>query len=466
MSGEFKAVSVVVPAGMLGAGVSAEQIERGLAQGAVAIALDAGSTDSGPSCLATGISKISRDAVRRDLEILLRTGLRHGVPILIGSCGTAGTDAGVDWTRDIAIEIAREQGLAFRMALIYSEQSAERLHAKLDADQILALEPAGPLTHAEIDTCRHVVALLGPEPFVAAVTAGADLILAGRTTDTAILAAVPLLRGAGPGPSWHAAKTAECGGLCTVNPRGGGVMITVDRDSFVVEPLNPDNRCTIPSVSAHMLYENSDPFHLTEPGGKLDVTEAVYEAIDDRRVRVAGSRFHPMPYTMKLEGARSGPFQTLMIVGIEDPAVLADLEGFLGRMHLRLTEVLRATYPDETDFHLSLRPYGWNAVSGRPVPAGYIPREIGLMLVVTARSQALATSMARTVNPLFFHFPLHPGIPLPSYGFPFSPAEIERGQVHEFVLNHVVRVATPDELVRTTVVEVDFSREAADALLA
>lgn len=464
MSGEFKAVSVVVPAGMLGAGVSAEQIEWGLAQGAAAIALDAGSTDSGPSCLATGISKISRDAVKRDLDILLRTGLGRGVPILIGSCGTAGTDSGVDWTSDIAVEIARERGLSFRIALIYSEQDADRLHDRLDAGQICALDPAGPLTHAEIDSCRHIVALLGPEPFAAAVTAGADLILAGRATDTAVLAAVPILRGAGAGPAWHAAKTAECGGLCTANPRGGGVMITVDRDSFVVEPLNPGNRCTAQSVSAHMLYENSDPFHLTEPGGRLDVSDAVYEPLDDRRVRVSGSRFQPMPYTMKLEGARSGPFQTLMIVGIEDPSVLGDLEGFLERMHLRLTDVLRDTYPGEPDFHLSLRPYGWNAVSGRPVPEGHFPHEIGLMLVVTAPSQALATRMAKTINPLFFHFPQRPGIPLPSYGFPFSPAEIERGQVHEFVLNHVVRVSSPDELVRVKTLEVDFSPEATDAL--
>ncbi len=38
---------------------------------------------------------------------------------------------------------------------------------------------------------------------------------------------------------------------------------------------------------------------------------------------------------------------------------------------------------------------------------------------------------------------------LPSYGFPFSPAEIERGRVYEFRLNHVVEVDDPLELVRT-----------------
>ena len=38
---------------------------------------------------------------------------------------------------------------------------------------------------------------------------------------------------------------------------------------------------------------------------------------------------------------------------------------------------------------------------------------------------------------------------MPSYAFPFSPAEIERGQVFEFHLNHVVHTTSPFELVRT-----------------
>jgi hypothetical protein len=41
------------------------------------------------------------------------------------------------------------------------------------------------------------------------------------------------------------------------------------------------------------------------------------------------------------------------------------------------------------------------------------------------------------------------GIELPSYAFPFTPAEISRGQVFEFLLNHVVEVADGHELVRT-----------------
>ena len=60
--------------------------------------------------------------------------------------------------------------------------------------------------------------------------------------------------------------------------------------------------------------------------------------------------------------------------------------------------------------------------------------------------------IAKTCNPMFFHMPLNVDGELPSYAFPFSPAEIERGQVFEFRLNHVVMVDDPLELVRIELV--------------
>lgn len=68
------------------------------------------------------------------------------------------------------------------------------------------------------------------------------------------------------------------------------------------------------------------------------------------------------------------------------------------------------------------------------------------MLVITAATQDLATRMSKTCNPMFFH---RPNVRQPSYAFPFSPAEIERGQLFEFKLNHVVVVEHGLELVRT-----------------
>ncbi|MEJ8848850.1 acyclic terpene utilization AtuA family protein [Variovorax rhizosphaerae] len=447
-------INVLVPTGALGAGVRESDVAAGIAAGAHAIACDAGSTDSGPAYLATGKPKYSRAAVKTDLTILMRAQASTGIPLLIGSCGTSGCDAALDWTRDIALEIAREHGLTPRIALLYSEQDRSLLAQRATEGRVTPLAPMTSVDPAAFERCDHVVALMGPEPYMAAVEAGADIVLGGRTTDTAVLAAVPLLRGAGAGPAWHAGKIAECGGLCTTHAREGGVMIRIGQDAFEVEPLGAAACCTPRTVSAHMLYENSDPFLLIEPGGVLDVTEARYEAVDERVVRVTGSRFIQKPYTMKLEGAAGGPFQTLMLVGIQDRAVLAEIERFVAQMHEFLVQRVNNMMGEQVgEFAISLRAYGWNAVSGTVIGAlTPTPREIGLLFVATASTQDLATQIAKTCNPYFFHLPLNPDTPLPSYAFPFSPAEIERGQVFEFKLNHVVSVDSPVELVRTVVV--------------
>ena len=448
-------INVLVPIGSIGLGIDASDVDSGLAGGADVIACDAGSTDSGPAYLATGAAKYSRAAIKSDLAILMRARKKAGIPLLIGSCGTSGCDKALDSTRDIVMEIAREDGMRPRIAILYSEQDPQRMAQFAAHGRIAPLAPMNDADPERFSSCDRIVALMGPEPYIAALEAGADIVLGGRTTDTAVLAAVPLMRGAGVGPAWHAAKIAECGALCTVRPRDGGVIIRVGQDSFDVEPLRAGNHCTPYTVSAHMLYENSDPFLLHEPGGTLDVTQSRYEALDERCVRVTGSKFIAAPYTMKLEGASRGGWQTLMLVGIQDRKVLENIDAFLVRMHEVLTTRVKGAMSEAAgSYHISLRPYGWNAVSGLPVDKSTpIPVEIGLMFVATASTQELATQIAKTCNPWFFHLSAEEAQEMPSYGFPFSPAEIERGQVFEFKLNHIVSTSHPLELVRTEFVD-------------
>lgn len=455
-------INVVVPVGAVGAGMREADVMRGLAMGAHAIACDAGSTDSGPAYLATGKSKYSRDAVKSDLAVMMRAQAAGGIPLLIGSCGTSGCDVSVDWMYDIACEVAEELGLHPRIARLYSEQTPAEIAAAADQGKVAPLPPMISSDPALFTECDRIVGLMGCEPYIEALGGGADIILGGRTTDTAVIAAVPIMLGAGAGPAWHAGKTAECGGLCTTRSRDGGVIVRVGADFFDVEPLALSNSCTPRTVAAHMLYENSDPFRLIEPGGVLDVEHCDYSAIDPRVVRVTGSVFDPAPYTMKLEGAAAGRYQTIMFVGIRDPQVLGEIDRFLAQMLKHLRDRVTASMGLLVgEYDISLRAYGWNAVE--VIPAGGCsptPSEIGLLFIATAETQEIATRIAKTCNPAFFHMPLNPEQELPSYAFPFSPAETERGPVYEFKLNHVISVDHPLERVRMVV---DDKPEAADA---
>jgi hypothetical protein len=204
-----------------------------------------------------------------------------------------------------------------------------------------------------------------------------------------------------------------------------------------------------------MLYENADPFVLLEPSGSLDVSRAVYTAIDDRRVRVTGSSFHDRPYTVKLEGAGVVGYQSLAIAGIRDPEILAEIDLWAG--NLRSLLVAKATDllgldPDE--YHVEVRCYGWNAVLGDIDPDPTPPREVGVMLLVTAGGQDTATKIVKLANPYLLHLPLPNMSHLPTFAFMASPAEIPRGPLYEFVLQHVVAVDTPEELFRTVITEI------------
>jgi Acyclic terpene utilisation family protein AtuA len=447
----FNSITVMVSSGSLGSGVREAEIAFGLQRGANVIATDAGSTDSGAAYLATGKSKNSRGAVKRDVTVLMNAHAQTGIPIIVGTAGQAGGDINLDWTRDIFVEVAGELGIKPRIALIYSEQEKTTV-TRLNAEgRIRPLPPLGPLEDAMVDACDHVVAAMGVEPFIAALEGGADIILAGRATDTAVLACYPIWKGAPWGPSWHAGKTGECGVQCAVQREGAGVLLTIDADGFRVEPLAEDNHCSPHSVSEHMLYENADPVRLIEPGGVLDVSEARYIQENPRSVRVTGSKWVPTPYTMKLEGAGGGKFQTIMLVGIQDPDVLKDIDGFHDKLLAALYERTRKSIPPEElgEFHISLRMYGWNAVTGQPLPPGTsLPPEIGMLFVATADTQELATDIARSCNPYFFHYPAVLDKELPSYGFAFTPADVARGAIYEFKLNHVVELDDPLELVR------------------
>lgn len=81
--------------------------------------------------------------------------------------------------------------------------------------------------------------------------------------------------------------------------------------------------------------------------------------------------------------------------------------------------------------------------------AAETPKEVAIVFLATAADQATATQIAKFANPMLLHAPLPGDTALPSFAFLGSPAEIERGEIHEFVLQHAVDVATPTKLFRT-----------------
>src|SRR5713226_10468217 len=109
---------LVSATGMLCSGYRAESLDKAIELGARMIGCDAGSTDPGPGPLATGTCMFAKAAVKRDTEIMLTRAVKAQIPLVIGSAGTSGSDAGLAFMLDIVREIAREEGLQLRMEAV------------------------------------------------------------------------------------------------------------------------------------------------------------------------------------------------------------------------------------------------------------------------------------------------------------------------------------------------------------
>lgn len=439
-------VKILVHSGALGAGTRpTEPFDRGVRERPDVLAVDGGSTDSGPHYLGSGEPKAPRGALRAELRQLMVARAELGVPLIVGSCGTSGSDNGVDVMRGLCEEIARELGQSVRVACIYSEQPAERVKTALRDGRIRALQPERPIDDALVDRCSRIVAAMGVEPIIHALEQGVDIVLAGRATDTALMAAVPLMRGMHPGASWHAGKILECGAMCTTKPATGAVLATVDTSGFTIHALAEGARATPRTVLAHMLYENSNPYVLVEPGGVLDVTHAKYTALDERSVRVEGSTWNTSDaYTVKLEGAAPAGWQGVILNILRSPRYKERFEEWITRLEARVRQAIATQLGlADTDYHLQFRAIGRDAALGAMETARGHPVEIGVMGIVTSPDKARTKELLSMLNSPMLHFPLPEDEELPTHTFPFSPATMDRGVIYEFVLNHVMVVDDP-----------------------
>ncbi|MET3506213.1 acyclic terpene utilization AtuA family protein [Halalkalibacter oceani] len=436
----MKEVRVVAATGMLGSGFSEESLQKALSQNPDVIGCDAGSTDPGPYYLGAGMPMSSREAVKRDLRLMIRGGLQKRIPVLVGSAGTAGGNPHLQWTLEIVREIAREDNLHFKVATIEAELSKETLLRYMQAGKMKELYPAPEFDESMVDELERVVGAMGPEPYIKAIEQGADVVLAGRSSDTSIYAAVPIMKGLDTGSTWHAAKVLECGAGCVEQRLYPDCMMAwIKEDSFKVEPPNPQMRCTPVSVLSHSLYENTNPYELVEPTGMLVTSQAAYEPDGERGVVVKGSRYHHADtYTIRIEGVKKAGYRQVAIGSVSDPVVLKQLPAFLEDVKGRIKQkVLVSTGVEETDYQLQFRVYGEPGSE----------REVGVVLEVLGETEEQAESIMAIVWHTVLHHPVKEWSGLVSQiAFPYSPPNINAGIVYQFCLNHIVEVDDPLEL--------------------
>jgi uncharacterized protein YunC (DUF1805 family) len=439
-------IRVLGASGQLGYGVPTPAFSAGLDRQPHLIGCDMGSIDPGPYYLGSGELATAPAATRRDLRKVLLGALKLKIPLVIGSAGSAGAKPHLDQTLALVREIARDEGLHFRMGVLRADIDRTVLKAALRTNGVASIDDMPTLDAAEVDAATHIVGQMGMSAFQRALAAGVDIIIAGRACDTAIFAALPAMVGFPVGPAQHMAKIIECASLCCVPGGRDSILATLDHEGFVLESMAPQRRATPVSVAAHSLYEQSDPFTVQEPEGRLDLSRATYRALDERRTRVVGAVWDEAtdPW-VKIEGARQIGERAILLCGTADPRFIAQHQQLLKEVEGVVRDLVCEDAPE--DYVLTWRVYGVNGVRMTPVEPGAAPAEAFIMGECIAPTRARAAEVVRTTKQYLLHHGYEGRLSTGgNIAFPFTPPEVSVGPAYRFNVYHLMRAGDLDAL--------------------
>lgn len=434
-------MKIVALTGLLGYGYSEEALEIAFSEKVDFLGVDAGSTDPGPYYLGSGKSFTDRAAVKRDLSLALPKALEHKAPFIIGTAGGAGSKTHVEWLKEILLEISKEKGLSFKLAVVYSDVSKDYMLEKLSSGKVKNMSDFFPIDKNAIEESSTIVSQIGVAPIIEMLKKDVDVILCGRACDTAIYAAPCLLKGYDHGLAFHMAKIMECGSMCSEPVAAADVMQGYMYDDyFELRPANPIRRCTVDRVAAHTLYEQTNPYLIYEPDGVADLTQSKFMQVDDRTVRVSGSTFKMAEVpTLKIEGVKCSGYRTICPANIYDDKTIANIDVIINTVTNFVKENTKNII-SESDYNLSFKMGGGKESS------------LSIIIDAVGKTQEIADTICSLARSRMLHCDYEGRkSSAGNLAFPFSPSDIHVGKVYEFSIFHLVEV---DSLLETSKIEI------------
>ena len=434
----------------IGHGLNEQSLKTALDWGAEVVVAQGTSTDPGPYYLGVGRSYMQSIQVKQDLTTLITNCRKFRVPFII-STGGAGDNQSLESVLQLVDDVANEEKIELNIAIIQGEISAEWLLRILkNGGKSFPLAKSrylqSKLDEKLVKQAVRLVAQLGPEPIIKAIERpNLHGIITGRSLDVGLFVAVPIKKEFPLALSMHFATVMHDGALAAVPGSGSdGIFGILKTDHFILTPPNPIRRCTPTSVAAMSFYERSNPFEEIMPSGILDVSEADYEQIDNRSVRVKGAKWKPKPYTLKIEGAALQGYRSICMVGACDPHFLHALDDILKQAESEVNEMF-SNQPKDS-WEVQLRVYGRDAVLGRWAKPDSTPAEVGILIDVMATSQTLANAVCSVSRSAL----MHQGYPgrkttAGNMAVPFSPVEVEVGPSYRYNIWHAIEVEDPLE---------------------
>ncbi|MCY7380208.1 MAG: DUF1446 domain-containing protein [Gemmatimonadaceae bacterium] len=320
------------------------------------------------------------------------------------------------------LEVARRAGATgkLKIGVVTGDDLLPRIDELIGAGHSLThMDTGAPLSTVR-DRVLSANAYIGSTPIVEALAKGANVVVTGRSTDTALTMA-PLRHEFGWGASdWDklaagiiAGHIIECGAQCS----GGNclhdwrnipdlanigypiVEARADGTFVIVKHPGTGGRISVPSVTEQCVYEMGDPNSYITPDVVADFTTIHLADDGPNRVRVHGIKGRPATDKLKVSIAYRAGFKAVGTLVYSwpdamDKARLADrvLRERLDRMGLRFDQSL-TEYVGVSSTHGPLS-----------VASGEAP-EVQLRVGVRADDRQMVERFTREIAPLVLNGP-------------------------------------------------------------
>jgi len=263
-------------------------------------------------------------------------------------------------------------------------------------------------------------AYIGAFPLAAALDCGAQVVIAGRSTDTALTLA-PMIHAFGWGAEdWNrlaagtiAGHIIECGAQCS----GGNCQVdwqTIPRMADIGYPIieaesdgsftvtkheRAGGRVNLDTVKEQLLYELGDPRNYITPDCVAHFTSIQLENSGPDRVRVTGIRGGPRPPTLKLSISYANGWKSIGTLVYSWPQALGKARAADQIVRRRLVELGLGFEEIYTEY------FGVNACHGPAAPPNPDPPEVQLRIGVRGQDRKAVDRFTRELIPLVLNGP-------------------------------------------------------------
>jgi hypothetical protein len=319
-------------------------------------------------------------------------------------------------------QVAQKHGVSdkVKIGVVTGDDLLPRIDELIAAGHPLANMETGEALSTVRDRVLSANAYIGSTPIVEALSRGANIVITGRSTDTALTMAPLRFEFQWADDDWDklaagiiAGHTIECGAQCS----GGNCLYDwqnipdlanvgypiveghADGTFVIYKHPNTGGRISVPSVTEQLVYEMGDPHSYITPDVVADFTSIHVEPAGENRVRLFGIKGRPPTNKLKVSIAYRAGFKAVGTLVYSWPdalpkAQLADrvLRERLDNLGLEFDHIL-------TEF------VGVNATHGPLAGEPHDPPEVQLRFGVRGNSKADIERFTREIAPLVLNGP-------------------------------------------------------------